>query len=254
MDTADTFDDSSDCDNDFDFDSNSYKTKAADDASTKLKIFVGNVPFSCSQEDFERCFVGVPGIIRAEIVRGMRDDSRGIGFVTMDNEISAEALKCREDIKCKGRVLRFYAYHTNFIKKQDSYSYTQTQTYNNYVYVDGIPLGKDRAWLKETFEEYGPFNRCFVFVNNETGERKTSGLLDLVDDRKYDRIIRDKVHRITDTGTPDTITLTTVKYRPKNSSKYKPRKNARKEQLLSAMIIEESKECARERAGKRFHK
>jgi hypothetical protein len=45
-----------------------------------------------------------------------------------------------------------------------------------------------------------------------------------------------------------------VKYRSKNSSKYKPRKNARKEQLLSAMIIEESKECARERAGKRFHK
>ena len=77
------------------------------------KIFVGNVPFNCTQEGFEECFDDISGIYKADIVKGHRDDSRGIGFVTMNTIEDAETLKKREDIKCKGRTLRFYPYQNN---------------------------------------------------------------------------------------------------------------------------------------------
>lgn len=228
---------------------NVLRDEVGDNKYSNKKIFVGNVPFNCSQEEFEKCFDSVQGVIKAEIVKGVRDDSRGIGFITMNSERDAELLKNREDIKCKGRTLRFYPYQTHSIKNK-------SEPNNNYVYIEGVPIDKDRTWLKEVFKDYGPFNRYFIYVNQDTGERKTSALLDLADDKKYDKIIGIKTHYVKDPvgNFGEQIVLTAVRYKQKNTLKYKPRKNAKKEQLLSAMIIEENKESARERSGKRFHK
>jgi RNA recognition motif-containing protein len=214
----------------------------------KRKIFVGNVPFNCTQEEFEECFSDISGVYKADIVKGHKDDSRGIGFVTMNTIEEAETLKCRTNIKCKGRNLRFYPYQNNASKNS-------MESINNYVYIDGIPADKDRKWLKNAFKEYGPFNRYFIAINHDTGEQRSTGFLDLVDDHRFDKLLGTKYHTIpSDTPNDKPIVLTTTRYRQKTIIKNKPRKNAKKEQLLSAMIIEEHKGHARERSGKRFRR
>lgn len=249
----------------------SEKVKWSEDLNRR-KIFVGNVPFNCTQEDFESCFTNIPGIHKADIVKGYRDDSRGIGFVTMNSIADAEDLKSRNDIKCKGRILRFYPYQNSTVKN------TLDST-NNYIHIDGIPDGKDRHWLKEIFSEYEPFHRFFIAIDHNTGKRKNTGFLDIVDDHKYDRLISSKFHavvldnekyraipvsdskgrpkRVKDQKlkvTDDTVILTTTRYKQKTLIKNKYRKSTKKDQLLSAMIIEEHKGHARERSGKRFRR
>lgn len=250
---------------------NSDKIKWTEDINRR-KIFVGNVPFNCTQEEFEECFLDVPGLHKADIVKGHRDDSRGIGFVTMNSIIDAENLKIRDDIKCKGRILRFYPYQNNVAKNA-------LENINNYVYIDGIPDGKDRSWLMEIFSDYGPFHRFFVAVDNNTGERKSTGFLDLVDDYKLERMLSSKYYTVIVTNgkervipisdsrgkpkrirnqefeiTDNSIMLNVIRYRQKTLLYNKTRKHTRKDQLLSAMIIEEHKGHARERSGKRFRR
>lgn len=233
---------------------NSIKDEIKDDKSdhklpedlNRRKVFVGNVPFNCTQEEFDQCFENVSGIYKADIVRGHKDISRGIGFVTMNTVDGADLLRRRTDIKCKGRALRFYAYQNNTCKGT-------MENVNNYVFIDGIPEDKNRAWLLEAFKPYGPFNRCFVAVNHETGEKRTTGFLDVVDDNKYERIVSNKYHTIVDSE-DESVTLTITKYRQKAIIKAKPRRGAKKEQLMSAMIIDEHRGHARERSGKRFRK
>lgn len=212
------------------------------DDLNRRKVFVGNVPFNCTQQEFDECFENIEGVYKADIVKGHKEVSRGIGFVTMNTVSDADALRERTDIKCKGRTLRFYAYQNNTCKGT-------IENINNYVFVDGIPEGKTRAWLLEVFKKYGPFNRCFVAVNHETGEKRNTGFLDILDDNKFDRIIAAKHHVVEEND--QTYTLTTTKYRQKAIIKAKPRKGAKKEQLMSAMIIDEHRGHARERSGKR---
>ena len=243
------------------------------DDINKRKIFVGNVPFDCTQEEFETFFADVSGVHKADIVNGHRGDSRGIGFVTMKSVEDAEKLKTRDDIKCKGRILRFYPYKNNVAKNAIG-------DMSNYVYVDGIPENKNRQWLKMIFNDYGPFNRYFMAINHDTGHIKNTAFLDLVDDYKYDKLLSSKYYAIVTCSDgskaipisdskgrprrtkkdslykiPDNAPILTIsRYRQKTFVKNKPRKNARKEQLLSAMIIEEHKGHARERSGKRFRR
>ena len=47
------------------------------------KIFVGNVPFQCSKEEFTDCFNKYKGFLDADIVNRFNSENcRGFGFVT----------------------------------------------------------------------------------------------------------------------------------------------------------------------------
>lgn len=172
------------------------------DAKHNCKIFVGNVPYQCTQEDFEKCFEKIPGFVRAEIVSIQKTNlSRGFGFITMKSPSDAEKLKHRNDIIFKGRVLRFTSYH------HENFGVIQNLYPNNYVFVNGIPNGKNRNWLKEAFSDYEPIKKCFVMINRDSGETKKSGIIEVVEDSKYKSILAKKYHNI------DGQILDTTKYR-----------------------------------------
>ena len=81
------------------------------DQETVNKVFVGNVPFQCTKEEFIDCFKDQSGFIDADIIRRYRSKlSRGFGFVIFKSQEQANTLIGRTDIVLKDRVLRFSTY------------------------------------------------------------------------------------------------------------------------------------------------
>lgn len=197
--------------------------------NTECKIFVGNVPYQCTQEEFEKCFEKIEGFVKAEIITMYKTNmSRGFGFITLKSLHDAEKLKHRNDIFFKGRNLRFTNYQGDTIDKlfDDNYNYKSiidkniidkdyvnkkniitkhvvrkqfgNHSLNNYVYVYGIPFGKNKTWLRESFSNYEPIGKCFISINHNTGEIKNNGIIEILDDLCYKSILSKKYHVIDD--------------------------------------------------------
>jgi RNA recognition motif-containing protein len=78
----------------------------------EFKVFVGNVPFNCTQEEFQNCFSNVPGYKNADVIRRYNSNfSRGFGFITFNSDSDATALLSSHDnIILKDRTLRLSRY------------------------------------------------------------------------------------------------------------------------------------------------
>lgn len=173
------------------------------------KIFVGNVPYQCSQNEFAECFENVDGFVKADIMIGHKSNiSRGFGFVTLNSFDNAEKLKMRKDIIFKGRQLRFTNYQQDSARKKYEKKY-------NYVFVTGIPNEKNKMWLKKCFEQYGPIGKCFISMDRLTGEYQNNGVIEILDDLKYKAILNKKNHTF-----DANVILETTKYKPLSISKF----------------------------------
>ena len=110
-------------------------------------------------------------------------------------------LKQRDNIICKGRYLRFtsfqYENHTPIMVNL-----------NNYVFVDGIPDGKNREWLRNCFASYKPIGKCFICMNHKNGQIKNNGVIEIIDDLKYKSILAKKRYDI------NNVTIEISVYRP----------------------------------------
>jgi RNA recognition motif-containing protein len=158
---------------------------------TECKIFVGNVPYQCTPDEFEKCFLGVEGFVKAEIITMYKTNmSRGFGFVTLKSHDDAEKLKKRADITFKGRPLRFTAY------QNDSPRPPRVEMTNNYIHIDGIPEGKTRNWLRDIFSDYEPIGRYFIAMNHETGDMKSNGIIEILDDSNYKLLISKRWYEV----------------------------------------------------------
>lgn len=181
--------------------------KKRDNKNTEYKIFVGNVPYQCTQEEFEKCFETVDGYLHAELIMTPQNISRGFGFITVKTYYNAEKLKLRDDIIFKGRVLRFTQYNEDDINYRKNMSSNYLESNNNYVYVDGIPIDKDKNWLKSYFATYEPIGKCFIPIDYGTKTNKKYGIIEIIDDIKYKNILGKKWHNI------DGIQLYTTRYK-----------------------------------------
>jgi hypothetical protein len=281
-----------------------------------IKIFVGNVPYQCTQKEFSECFKMIEGFVSAELITVYKSNmSRGFGFITLRNINDYNKLKQQSDIIFKGRVLRFTTYQKDksyfnenankMLYKEDypnindeklqyliecdktypdilqlsenissenissenissenmileninaspdiiksntnmseeymqknkrtddskqnlniissvydqninnSVSINQDYIQNNYIYVDNIPDGKNRDWLRSFFAQYEPIGRCFISMNHETGKLKNDGLVEIIDDSKFKHIIIKKYHEV------NGIKLDIFKYKIKSNN------------------------------------
>jgi hypothetical protein len=141
------------------------------------KIFVGNVPFDCSQKLFTETFKDVEGFVRGDIVTRPRSDiCRGFGFVTINNVDNAEKLKKRKDLYIKSRQLRFTNYIVNDTHK------------SKYIYIDNIPSGKKRNYLKDTFKG-NSIGKYFISTDINTGIPRHHGLIEMLDADEYFKLL-----------------------------------------------------------------
>lgn len=169
--------------------------------SNEYKIFVGNVPYDCTQEEFYECFKFMDGFKNAELVINHKTNtSRGFGFVTISTKLDADKLKNRIII-FKDRELRF----TNYKNNTNVHNYDSK---NNYVYVNNIPSGKTRDWLLYCFSAYKPIGKYLILTDHLTGESKTCGVVEIINDEMY-RHILSKKYIICD----DNIKLNISRYR-----------------------------------------
>lgn len=161
----------------------------AEDLNTK--IFVGNVPFQCVDDELKHCFKDVPGFVSVEIVtRHNSPYSRGFGFVTLKTREDAKKLIQRNDIMFKDRVLRFTEY--NF---QDKIKFTK-QPQKNYLFVKNIPKETNREQLKNIFSTKAPVGACFINTNIKTGESRGNAVVEIKDDILFENLINEKTIRI----------------------------------------------------------
>ncbi|AYV83521.1 MAG: RNA recognition motif protein [Hyperionvirus sp.] len=173
----------------------------------EIKIFVGNVPFQCVQEEFNMCFKNVPGFVSAEIVtRHNSSYSRGFGFVAMSNMSDAKKLIERNDIMFKDRILRFTEY--NFQDKS-----RVVRQNKNYLFVRNVSKEMNREQLKIIFQQYGTVGACFINTNIRTGEPRGNAVVEIKDDTQFERLLEEKYIQ-----TPNGETFEISRWRNKNQN------------------------------------
>lgn len=78
------------------------------------KIFVGNVPFNCTKEEFIECFKNMAGFVTADIIMDKSTNlTRGFGFVEFIGEDHALKLLNTTNMKLGNRQLRFQRYSSD---------------------------------------------------------------------------------------------------------------------------------------------
>lgn len=76
------------------------------------KVFVGNVPFDCTSEEFVDFFKTMDGFKSGDVIsRKTTTGSRGFGFVEFETVSQAQQLVKKTDLVLKDRVLRFTEYN-----------------------------------------------------------------------------------------------------------------------------------------------
>lgn len=151
----------------------------------KCKLFVGNVPYQCTQEEFEKCFEKFKGFIKAEIIiRPSAEISRGFGFVTFDSRENADVLLKKKDLYLHDRTLRFTEY-TSKLGETNKYGNDK----HNHLFIKNIPKDVKVADLIKIFSEFGKTGTCYINTNNITGDSKTTGVIEIIDDNVYQKLL-----------------------------------------------------------------
>lgn len=174
------------------------------------KIFVGNVPFQCNQSEFEKCFEGINGYVKAEIVyKPSTNISRGFGFVTFDSQKNAEKIIGTNNIIFKDRVLRFTEYSLGnlydepsdsrfFLKSQQNkinneITNMQLSLQNkNFLLVKNINNNTTRKDLYEIFNAYGDIGKYFIATDRDTGNPKNYGIVEIIDTTLFELLVKQK--------------------------------------------------------------
>ena len=169
------------------------------------KIFVGNVPYQCTNNEFIECFKNIDGFLKGEIIKGHKNNnSRGFGFITFEKEINIEYLRGL-DIRLKNRLLRFSVYQNNLnivknIKPIKPLNIIKINDNNkninkniNYLVVHNLDDNNNKEYLKNIFEENNyNIGKHFIKTNNNTGEILDYGLVEIINKNEYDILLKNK--------------------------------------------------------------
>ncbi len=158
------------------------------------KIFVGNVPYQCTQEEFQNCFKNFVGYKNAEIIRKYNSDAgRGFGFVTFDSVENGNQLinqKENQNIILKDRILRFSK------KKHDK---TDAINKRYFMYVSNIPEILTSEDFKKIFELHDDLGLCYINTDRITGKSKGTGIVEFKSENIYNiLLLKSKLDYTTD--------------------------------------------------------
>lgn len=161
------------------------------------KVFVGNVPFNCSQKEFEKCFENMEGYVRSDIIYKQGTNlSRGFGFVTFNNSENANNLIKTGNIIFKDRQLRFTEYTLFNVNNVNNVKFKNDK---NLLIVKNLDETISRDKLYEIFSEYGNVGRYFIITDVNTGTLKNSAIIEIIDNSVYEKLLSMKYIKYGDT-------------------------------------------------------
>lgn len=98
---------------------------------SETRVFVGNVPFVCTQEEFQELFKNTEGFKQANLIKRFRSNkSRGFGIVEFETEENAKNFM-ETKVSFKDRELRLTSYTA---KSTGNENQTQTRKYKTLVF------------------------------------------------------------------------------------------------------------------------
>ena len=175
-----------------------------------FKVFVGNVPFQCSKEEFVSCFESMSGFVEADLVRRPNSESsRGFGFVSFSDSESAKSLMETEDLVLKDRTLRFSEYNEPQPRKSET---------QNLVFVRNVPTDTSEESLTSVFSSFGEVKGCRINTDRKTGNPSGSCVVEFVSSEGASKVLSERTVDMNDTS------LDVYQFRS-NSSKVQYRKN-----------------------------
>lgn len=159
----------------------------------KHKIFVGNIPFQCTNEEFNECFKHIEGVIKAEIIyKPYTMISRGFGFITFDSNENAQNMLLQNNIFLKDRLLRFTEYESKLVKYKDNIPENLIKfKQNNFIMIKNL-IDIDRNDLYNEFDKYGHIGRYFIACDRKTGVLKNYGVVEIFNNELFDTLINMK--------------------------------------------------------------
>jgi hypothetical protein len=151
------------------------------------KVFVGNVPFQCTNDEFKNCLKNIQGFVDAEIInRHNSYYNRGFGFVTLRTPDDAQKILTINNIVLKNRILRFADYNLNdkdILKQQNK---------KNYLFVRGISKDIKRSELVSIFTKFCEIGGCFIMTNKKTGEQNGNAIVEITNFNVYESLLNQK--------------------------------------------------------------
>lgn len=155
--------------------------------ATHKKLFISNIPYKCTQEEFTKLFSDGEGYVSAELVmRSGTIYSRGFGYVTVNTQSAYDAL-LKAIIKVHDRVIKI----SPFQEPKKSYS----------VHIKFIPYNMTESGLADILRRYGPIIRCQFDIDYQTGKHKGSAIADFEDIEAFKKIVGDRIIKVDENHT-----------------------------------------------------
>ena len=143
----------------------------------EYKLFIGNVPFECTDSEFKNTFKKINGYVNAELIAGI--SNRGFGFVTVENLESLESIIAENNLYIKDRKLRITRYNSN----------NNSNKKNLYIRLQNIPIELTIQDIKSEFENFTQIGKCFIDTDRETGKQKTTGIVEILEESMYHSLL-----------------------------------------------------------------
>jgi RNA recognition motif-containing protein len=147
------------------------------------KLFVGNIPFDSSLEDFKNAFKKRKGYITADLINN--SSSRCFGFAVFKNKENIEELLNNNDVYIKDRKLRL----TRYNQKKETI---------NYIKLKNIPSTIKAVDIKNEFQNYSEIGKCFIEMDRLTGIYKDTGIIEILDSNIYEKLLNMELIYIND--------------------------------------------------------
>lgn len=108
----------------------------------EFKLFVSNVPYNCTEEEFKTFMLTLDGVKDVKLVqRPNVPFNKGFGFVTVSSKEFHDSLMANENVIFNGRKLKF----TEYVNQQKFYK----------LHVMNVPEETTEQVLFETFSKFG---------------------------------------------------------------------------------------------------
>lgn len=135
------------------------------ESNSIYKVFVGNVPYTCGQDEFVSCFDKCDGYLSAEVI--MRLDgtlTRGFGFVVLDSEEHVNNL-LQQEIYLTDRLLRLDNYSSD---GKENNKQRHMDTFK--IFLRNVPSTTTGEDLEKHFSTYGTVTECRLNIRDDNTE------------------------------------------------------------------------------------